>query len=188
MLTTTAGGEFAYNFWNCTRQAYRLAKGDGYAADAGQSKGIGVWNYTVSGCWQHRAGPVCRIGSNGLEALSRGARYAIFNDRSRVCTDIIQGNIKTLGFEERARVYGLDFRGTIDVLAAAKQRVDIVFIDPPYLSGLNTRSSVPDISKRNSNRYRNSSGRAFAKVRYSSARLFRKAVNADIWKRSGINF
>ena len=55
-------------------------------------------------------------GAMGLEALSRGARYAIFNDRSRVCTDIIQG--------------------TIDVLAAAKQRVDIVFIDPPYLSGL----------------------------------------------------
>jgi 16S rRNA (guanine966-N2)-methyltransferase len=75
-------------------------------------------------------------GAMGLEALSRGARYAIFNDRSRVCTDIIQGNIKTLGFEERARVYGLDFRGTIDVLAAAKQKVDIVFIDPPYLSGL----------------------------------------------------
>ncbi len=75
-------------------------------------------------------------GAMGLEALSRGAVHAIFNDRSRICTDIIQRNIKTLGFEGRARVYGLDFRGTIDVLATAKQRVDIVFIDPPYLSGL----------------------------------------------------
>ena len=47
-------------------------------------------------------------GSLGIEALSRGAEYAHFNDMSRQCCRVVKENLRTTGFDDRASVHNLD--------------------------------------------------------------------------------
>lgn len=66
-------------------------------------------------------------GAVGIEALSRGAARCVFIERSRRAAMVIQENLRSLGLEERARVV----QG-VAVAALARERADIVFLDPPY--------------------------------------------------------
>jgi 16S rRNA (guanine(966)-N(2))-methyltransferase RsmD len=68
-------------------------------------------------------------GSVGIEALSRGARHAVFIEKSKVAVEIIQQNIASLKCEYRARV----IRGIAPMHLGAIP-ADIVFLDPPYES------------------------------------------------------
>lgn len=74
-------------------------------------------------------------GNLGLEALSRGAKSAAFNDHSRQCCALIRENIKTLGFSARAEVLQLDALAAIHHLAGRQLLFDIAFLDPPYRQG-----------------------------------------------------
>ena len=73
-------------------------------------------------------------GAIGIEALSRGASFAAFNDMSRDAVKVIRANIEKLGFEQKSVVMNVDFAQAIRSLSA--RRFDIVFLDPPYRSGL----------------------------------------------------
>ena len=69
-------------------------------------------------------------GQLGIEALSRGAASAVFIDRDRAAVQIVKDNLKTCGLG-----------GTVlctDALEYLKDcgRFDLIFIDPPYDSGL----------------------------------------------------
>lgn len=66
-------------------------------------------------------------GAVGIEALSRGARHAIFIEKDRAAVALIKSNLASLGVEARARVIRGPAAGCIGGLDA-----DIVFIDPPY--------------------------------------------------------
>jgi 16S rRNA (guanine(966)-N(2))-methyltransferase RsmD len=72
------------------------------------------------------------VGSIGLEAVSRGAREAVFIDQD---TRYIQANIKKLGCAN-VRVYRNDVPRALKILAARKENFDIIFLDPPYQHGL----------------------------------------------------
>ena len=50
-------------------------------------------------------------GQIGLEALSRGAREAVFVDSSRDSVRVIEKNLAAAGFSESARVVAADFAG-----------------------------------------------------------------------------
>jgi 16S rRNA (guanine966-N2)-methyltransferase len=66
-------------------------------------------------------------GAVGIEALSRGARHAIFLERSRPAVEIIRENLASLKAEPRATVViGMA------LLKLPRHRADIVFLDPPY--------------------------------------------------------
>jgi 16S rRNA (guanine966-N2)-methyltransferase len=71
-------------------------------------------------------------GSLGLEALSRGAGAVVFVDSSRAAAQTITRNLKMLKIDSRARVITGDFRRVLSELAAASQRFELVFVDPPY--------------------------------------------------------
>ena len=73
-------------------------------------------------------------GNLGLEALSRGAGYAVFNDHSRDCCEIIKKNIETLGFSDRALVLQAEALSAIERLTGGAP-FDLVFLDPPYRAG-----------------------------------------------------
>jgi 16S rRNA (guanine(966)-N(2))-methyltransferase RsmD len=62
-------------------------------------------------------------GAVGIEALSRGAKRAIFVESNRFAVNVICENLKSLGIENRAEVR----RGRVNTIEA-----DIVFVDPPY--------------------------------------------------------
>ena len=72
-------------------------------------------------------------GALGLEALSRGARSADFVEKDPGSLRVLEDNIATLGASDLATVYrtsALSFADGLSVLA-----YDVVFADPPYLSG-----------------------------------------------------
>ncbi len=74
-------------------------------------------------------------GNMGLEALSRGAAKAICVDASPVCAALIRKNGEKLGLGEGLRVLNADYRAALSSILAEGQRVDLVFLDPPYASG-----------------------------------------------------
>lgn len=72
-------------------------------------------------------------GQMGIEALSRGAKSAVFVDSSRKAVDIIRKNLNTVGFYERAKVLHTDSLSYLDM---SGEMFDIVYLDPPYGTGL----------------------------------------------------
>ena len=74
-------------------------------------------------------------GQMALEALSRGAEKAVLVDSSREAADCIAENVRKTHLAGRCRVvnntYTSYFRS-----AAGREKFDIVFLDPPYGSGM----------------------------------------------------
>lgn len=68
-------------------------------------------------------------GSLGLEALSRGAKYATFIERDRVAQNVITSNIKTLGVETDSKLVKAPVASWV---STTDQQFDIIFADPPY--------------------------------------------------------
>jgi 16S rRNA (guanine(966)-N(2))-methyltransferase RsmD len=66
-------------------------------------------------------------GAVGIEALSRGAREAVFIERSRAAAAVIRDNLASLGLEPRAQLIVGKTLTALPRLAP-----DIVFLDPPY--------------------------------------------------------
>jgi 16S rRNA (guanine966-N2)-methyltransferase len=73
-------------------------------------------------------------GALGLEALSRGAREAVFVDMSAEARGLIRANIDTLGLAGVAKVLKRD--ATAPGAAGPLGAFDVVFCDPPYGKGL----------------------------------------------------
>lgn len=73
----------------------------------------------------------CGSGALGIECLSRGAAEVVFVDKNPASAALTKSNLK--GIEGRFRVVTSDFMG---VLRSGESKFDIVFVDPPYKSGL----------------------------------------------------
>lgn len=77
-------------------------------------------------------------GALGIEALSRGAREAIFVDNSPEALKLIRKNLALCGYEVKAVTLKKDLTrglpGGVDVVAA-RGGIDLVFADPPYGKG-----------------------------------------------------
>jgi 16S rRNA (guanine966-N2)-methyltransferase len=71
-------------------------------------------------------------GSLGLEALSRGARRAVFVDSSRAAAAAVRDNLRVFGLADRAEVVVADVIRAIAQLAARGDCFDLVFVDAPY--------------------------------------------------------
>ena len=75
-------------------------------------------------------------GAVGLEALSRGARYATFVDSSSEAIRLIRKNLSRLGYSGRAEIIQEDARKAVKALARQGRQFDLVFIGAPYETGL----------------------------------------------------
>ena len=72
-------------------------------------------------------------GQLGIECLSRGAAEVTFVDRRGDAVRLIRENLRVTNLEAGARVIAGD---AMEYLRTAKQRFDLIFLDPPYASGL----------------------------------------------------
>lgn len=72
-------------------------------------------------------------GQMGIEALSRGAKSACFVDSSKKALETVKRNLKSVKLENNAKTFLMDFRS---FLAMNTTSFDIVFIDPPYKTGV----------------------------------------------------
>lgn len=68
-------------------------------------------------------------GQLGIEALSRGAKSAVFVDSAKAAQKCITENLKNCGFMDVAKLKTGD---ALMYLASAYERFDIAFLDPPY--------------------------------------------------------
>lgn len=69
-------------------------------------------------------------GSVGLEALSRGAAYAVFIERDKVAQKLISANIHMLGAGETAELVRTSVSNWLETSEPGK--FDMIFADPPY--------------------------------------------------------
>ena len=70
----------------------------------------------------------------GLEALSRGAEYAVFNDSSREAAAIIRANVEKTHFTDACEVLSTDWQAALRRFAG-RERFELSFLDPPYAGG-----------------------------------------------------
>ncbi len=70
-------------------------------------------------------------GQIGLEALSRGADYAVFVDSHKKACACIQDNIQFTRFDRQARLLQMDALAALRFLEG-KYVFDYIFMDPPY--------------------------------------------------------
>lgn len=68
-------------------------------------------------------------GQLGIEALSRGAKSAVFVDMRRDACQIIRTNLEKTRLADRAQVVCADYMG---YLAHCREQFDLIFLDPPY--------------------------------------------------------
>lgn len=68
-------------------------------------------------------------GQLGIEALSRGAKSAVFVDMRKDACAVVRENLEKTKLSARARVVCGDYR---IFLKSARETYDLVFLDPPY--------------------------------------------------------
>jgi 16S rRNA (guanine(966)-N(2))-methyltransferase RsmD len=71
-------------------------------------------------------------GAIGIEALSRGAKEAVFVDNSRRSLEFVKRNLEHCELYGKARVVCADVCG---FLKQCEDTFDIIFLDPPYGGG-----------------------------------------------------
>lgn len=68
-------------------------------------------------------------GAMGLEAISRGASKAYFNDINAKALEVVKKNIAKLRVEDQCELKNLDYKSYLE---SSNQKFDIIFLDPPY--------------------------------------------------------
>ncbi len=68
----------------------------------------------------------------GIEALSRGAKSAVFVELDRKAAGIIKQNLESTGLTEQAEVYTSDAVRSLNLLDRRHARFDVVFLGAPY--------------------------------------------------------
>ena len=75
-------------------------------------------------------------GSLGIEALSCGAKEAVFVDIKKASIEAVKKNLNALKFKPLAHICLKDAFKAVKDLCAREVRFDLIFLDPPYYKGL----------------------------------------------------
>jgi 16S rRNA (guanine966-N2)-methyltransferase len=71
-------------------------------------------------------------GAIGIEALSRGAKYAAFVEDSKVALECIKANLRSTKLEGFGDVLAYGALEAIRILEIKGKVFDVIFMDPPY--------------------------------------------------------
>lgn len=71
-------------------------------------------------------------GAMGIEAISRGADFAVFVEKHSAGRELVSRNLEALNITDRARVIEGDARS----LPPVDKPFELIFMDPPYRRGL----------------------------------------------------
>ena len=75
-------------------------------------------------------------GSLGLEAISNGAKKAIFVDKNKICINNIKEIVSKINIEEEIKLINKDYQEALKEI----DKVDIIFLDPPYHENILNRA------------------------------------------------
>ena len=68
-------------------------------------------------------------GQLGIEALSRGAKTAVFVDAADSACKLIKENLRRTKLEDQAQIIRADY---LEYLSRCQDKFDIILLDPPY--------------------------------------------------------
>ena len=71
-------------------------------------------------------------GAVGIEALSRGAREAIFAEAHPPTAKLIRANLAHLGIAKGFQIFDADAVRALEKMATSHAMADFIFLDPPY--------------------------------------------------------
>lgn len=71
-------------------------------------------------------------GAIGIEALSRGAKEAVFVENNRKAASCIRDNLNHTHLSERAVLMEKDVMTVLSILEGRGESFDYIFMDPPY--------------------------------------------------------
>ncbi len=71
-------------------------------------------------------------GAIGIEFISRGAKKAVFCEKSKLAANMIKSNLIKTRFMDKSEIYIQDYRKTLESLKNKNMKFDIIFLDPPY--------------------------------------------------------
>jgi 16S rRNA (guanine966-N2)-methyltransferase len=75
-------------------------------------------------------------GAVGIEAISRGADYAVLVEGGQKAAETVMDNIRLCGISDRARLVKWDIEKNLNCLKNIGRKFDMVFLDPPYAINL----------------------------------------------------
>ena len=78
-------------------------------------------------------------GGVGMEAMSRGAKTVYFVENSKKTADNIEDMLADCGCYSKAVIVRRTAEGFLKVSAHEGLKFDVIFLDPPYMSGEETR-------------------------------------------------
>ena len=86
-------------------------------------------------------------GALGLEALSRGCRYAVFAEQDRGALAVVRGNVAALGAEAEASIVSGDVFMLAERGSLPRAPYSLLLLDPPYrLDPARVASLVRDLT------------------------------------------
>ncbi|WP_172369791.1 16S rRNA (guanine(966)-N(2))-methyltransferase RsmD [Sporosarcina jiandibaonis] len=71
-------------------------------------------------------------GALSLEALSRGAEKAYVFEKNKKACAVIRSNVEKCHYEKIVHIKQSDARNALKILQQYDEKIDILFIDPPY--------------------------------------------------------
>ncbi|WP_028991671.1 16S rRNA (guanine(966)-N(2))-methyltransferase RsmD [Thermoanaerobacter thermocopriae] len=81
-------------------------------------------------------------GNIGIEALSRGAQFCYFVDKSLKSVKCIRENVAELNLIPFAKILHRDVLKVIEILDQNNTKFDIIFLDPPYYQNLAEKTLI----------------------------------------------
>lgn len=79
-------------------------------------------------------------GNLGLEAISRGAKFALLNDDKNVAVSTIISNVELTNAKNYVKISKKDYIKCLNQIIKENILFDIIFLDPPYDSDLGINS------------------------------------------------
>lgn len=99
-------------------------------------------------------GPFSRVldlfagsGALGIEALSRGAKEAVFVEKSKGGLQSLRRNLEELGLKDKSHILPFDVKKALRILEREGVLFDLILLDPPYGRGL-VSPTLQEIRKR----------------------------------------
>ena len=120
-----------------TRRAFAGPEGHGYAPDArsGQGRHFSAIQFEVEG--RRVLDLFAGSGQMGIEALSRGAKSAVFVDMRQDACAVVRSNLEKTRLTTNAQVLRSDY---LSYLSHCRETFDLIFLDPPYADDLLERA------------------------------------------------
>lgn len=71
-------------------------------------------------------------GAIAIEALSRGAEFAVLVERDKEALECIESNLTRTRLKPQSKVLAMEVTGALQYLKVSGEPFDIIFMDPPY--------------------------------------------------------